>query len=106
MILCEPKIPKVRRDPYERSLAELRLFPDRNNLASMNPVGYARLGNFFLQVLQCNIFSTNLNPSHLLHLTGQLGQIGVGAWRFVNDLKRDPYTATMTAFSKISDYLR
>ncbi|XP_046448423.1 TBC1 domain family member 15-like [Daphnia pulex] len=77
MILCEPKTPKLRRDPYERSLAELRLFPDRN--PAMHSAGYARLG--------------------------QLGQIGVGAWRFVNDLKRDPYTATMTAFSKISDYL-
>jgi hypothetical protein len=42
----------------------------------------------------------------MLQNSGQLGQIGVGAWRFVNDLKRDPYTATMTAFSKISDYLR
>ena len=38
--------------------------------------------------------------------SGQLGQLGQGAWRFVNDLKRDPYSATMTAFSKISDYLR
>ncbi|XP_057376662.1 TBC1 domain family member 15-like [Daphnia carinata] len=78
MILCEPKSPKARRDPYERSLAELRLFPDKNP-AAMHSASYARLG--------------------------QLGQIGVGAWRFVNDLKRDPYTATMTAFSKISDYL-
>ena len=42
----------------------------------------------------------------LINCSGQLGQIGIGAWRFVSDLKRDPYSATMTAFSKISDYLR
>lgn len=78
MILCEPKVAKPKRDPYERSLAELRLFPDRNP-SSMHSLNYSRLGH--------------------------LGQIGVGAWRFVNDLKRDPYATTMTAFSKISDYL-
>lgn len=79
MILCEPKN-RPRRDPYEKSLAELRLF-DGKNAVPYHP-GYAR-GNAL----------------------GQLGQIGIGAWRFVNDLKRDPYSATMTAFSKISDYL-
>lgn len=48
MILCEPKIHKfIRRDPYERSLAELRLFPDRNP-AAMHSIGYARLGNAFV----------------------------------------------------------
>ena len=57
MILCEPKIPKVRRDPYERSLAELRLFPDRNPSA-MNSAGYPRLGNFITSYL---VFSSNYN---------------------------------------------
>ena len=44
MILCEPKIVRPRRDPYERSLAELRLFPDRNP-ATMNSLSYTKLGN-------------------------------------------------------------
>jgi hypothetical protein len=78
MILCEPKVVRPRRDPYERTLAELRLFPDKNP-APHQSLSYLKLG--------------------------QIGQIGQGAWRFVNDLKRDPYSATMTAFSKISDYL-
>jgi len=43
MILCEPKVAKPRRDPYERSLAELRLFPDRNP-SSMHSLNYSRLG--------------------------------------------------------------
>lgn len=76
LILCEPKETRQGRDPYTKTLAELRLFPDRNP----SGLGYINLG--------------------------QLGQIGQGAWRFVNDLKRDPYATTLTAFSKISDYLR
>lgn len=43
MILCEPKVAKPRKDPYERSLAELRLFPDKNP-ATMNSLSYSRLG--------------------------------------------------------------
>jgi hypothetical protein len=30
MILCETRQSKIKKDPYERTLAELRLFPDRN----------------------------------------------------------------------------
>jgi len=82
LILCEPKNTRPRRDPYEKSLAELRLFPGKATVPYHHHPGYVS-GNAL----------------------GQLGQIGIGAWRFVNDLKRDPYSATMTAFSKISDYL-
>lgn len=39
MILCEPRASKPRRDPYERTLAELRLFHDKPTSTS-----YARLG--------------------------------------------------------------
>ena len=63
MILCEPKSPKLRRDPYERSLAELRLFPYRNP-AAMHSAGYARLGIFppFL-VLFCTMsYQTRFKP--------------------------------------------
>ena len=101
MILCEPKVAKPRRDPYERSLAELRLFPDRNP-SSMHSLNYSRLGICIDYWLNCGNRIFPINNSFDL---GHLGQIGVGAWRFVNDLKRDPYATTMTAFSKISDYL-
>ena len=56
MILCETRQSKIKKDPYERTLAELRLFPDRNpGFAGPLPhLSYINLGYYQRELVLFN----------------------------------------------------